>query len=75
LYDELCVDILIDQEAKKRKGKKEMIVGDFELFTDNIDNVKTATVRKCHECFALNVEDIYHLEFVIKEIKRQLNLK
>jgi hypothetical protein len=53
-----------------------VIVGDFELFTETtIDNAKTATIRKKHECFCLDEEDIYHLEFVIQEAKRKLNLK
>ncbi len=53
-----------------------MIVGDFELFTNVTHNLeKTATIKKKHECFDLNEEDIYHLEFVVQEIKRKLDLK
>jgi hypothetical protein len=54
----------------------ELIIGDFELHTEiTIDQEKTAVVRKVHEAFYLNEDEIYHLEFVIKEAKRQLNLK
>lgn len=62
-----------------------MIVGDFEFhvsdgwkaatMTPDEDRPRTVTIRKKHECFDLEVEDIYHLEFIIQEIKRNLNLK
>ncbi len=59
-----------------------MIVGDFEYFVKTTpNNLKekfdkvTATVRKKHKCFDLNEDDIYHLGFVIEDIKRRLNLK
>ena len=56
-----------------------MIVGDFELFTDTlVDKNKTATIRKKHECFELEEDDIYHLEFVNSRsqtaIKNDLNI-
>lgn len=52
-----------------------MIVGDFELFTEvTRDLEKTATIMKKHEVFRLSEEDIYHLEFVVQEAKRQLKL-
>lgn len=52
-----------------------MIVGDFELHTEvGPDNSKNAVIRKKHEAFYLDESDIYHLEFVIQEAKRQLKI-
>lgn len=49
-----------------------MIVGDFEFYIEAVPNEQTAiTLRKKHECFMLDKHDVYHLEFVIREIKRQ----
>lgn len=51
-----------------------MIVGDFEFYVSD-GKPKTATIRKKHECFELNEDDIYRLGFIIEDIKRRLNLK
>jgi hypothetical protein len=54
-----------------------MIVGDFELFTwlECPTQIKRAKILMKHECFELVEEDIYHLEFIVKEMKRKLDLK
>lgn len=53
-----------------------MIIGEFELHTEiTVDQEKAAVVRKVHEAFYLDEDEIYQLEFVIKEAKRRLNLK
>ena len=53
-----------------------MIVGEFEFeIYDENDKFKQAEVRKGHEVFYVDREEVYQLEFIIQEIKRQMNLK
>jgi hypothetical protein len=53
-----------------------LIVGEFEFeIYDENDKFKKAEVRKGHEVFYIDIEEIYQLEFIIKELKRRLKLK